>query len=86
MNDILYQNPIVDLTGKTLGETFPSLQFDQRPMLSKIEGANTYSGVYVLTNTNKGYTYNLSLQGMKKFDFGLDVTASYAYTKSKATK
>ena len=84
LNDILYQNPIVDLTGKTLGETFPSLQFDQRPMLSKIEGANTYSGVYVLTNTNKGYTYNLSLQGMKKFDFGLDVTASYAYTKSKA--
>lgn len=84
LNDILYLNPSVDLTGKTVGETIPSLSFDHRPMLGKIEGADTYSGIYVLTNTSKGYTYNLSLKGEKKFRFGLDVMASYTYTKSKA--
>ena len=83
LNDILYQNLVVDLTGKTLGETVPSLSFDQRPMLGKIEGAETYSGVYALSNTSKGYTYNLSLKGEKKFQFGLEAMISYTYTKSK---
>lgn len=84
LNDIAYQNLAVDLTGKTLGETIPSLSFDQRPMLSKIAGAETYSGIYALSNTSRGYTYNLSLTGKKSFDFGLDIMASYTYMKSKA--
>ncbi len=84
LHDIAYQNLAVDLTGKTLGETIPGLSFDQRPMLSKIAGAETYSGIYALSNTSRGYTYNLSLTGKKKFDFGLDMMASYIYMKSKA--
>lgn len=84
LNDIAYRNLVVDLTGQTLGEVIPSLSFDRRPMLKKIEGADTYSGIYALHNTSKGYTYNLSLTGRKRFDFGLDVTASYTYMKSKA--
>lgn len=83
LNDILYQNLAVDLTGATLGETYSSLDFDTRPMLAQIDGAGTYSGIYALSNTSKGYTYNLSLQGRKSFDFGLDLMASYTYTKSK---
>lgn len=83
LNDIAYQNLAVDLTGKTLGEVVPSLSFDRRPMLSKIAGAETYSGIYALSNTSKGYTYNLSLTGEKRFDFGLDLLASYTYMKSK---
>lgn len=83
LNDILYQNLAVDLTGKSLGETISSLSFDRRPMLSKIKGAETYSGIYAMSNTSKGYTYNLSLKGEKKFNFGLDIMASYTYTKSK---
>lgn len=84
LNDISYRNLAVDLTGKTLGEVVPSLSFDRRPMLGKIEGAETYSGIYALSNTGKGYTSNLSLTGEKKFDFGLDVMASYTYMKSKS--
>lgn len=84
LNDIAYRNLVVDLTGQTLEEVIPSLSFDRRPMLKKIDGADTYSGIYALHNTSKGYTYNLSLTGRKRFDFGLDVTASYTYMKSKA--
>ncbi len=82
LNDIAYQNLAVDLNGKTLGETIPSLGFDHRPMLSKVEGAENYTGIYALTNTGKGYHYNLSLTGKKKFDFGLDAVFSYTYMKS----
>lgn len=35
-------------------------------------------------NTSKGYSYNLSLQGTKRFAFGLDLSASYTFTQSKA--
>lgn len=84
LNDIAYQNLAVDLTGKTLAETVPGLEFDRRPMLNRIAGAETYSGIYLLSNTSKGYTYNLSLTAQKKFAFGLDVLASYTYMKSKA--
>lgn len=82
LHDITYQNLAVDLTGKTLGETIPELSFEQRPLLSKIDGAENYTGIYVLKNTGRGYTYNLSLSGQKKFGFGLDINASYTYMKS----
>lgn len=84
LNDILYKNLSYDLNGQTLGGTVEGLEFDQRPMFSVREGASNYYGIYELSNTNKGYTYSLSLQGEKKFAFGLDVTASYTYTRSKA--
>lgn len=83
LNDILYQNLAYEMNGKTLGEVYPNLSFDQRPMFSKVAGADTYSGIYALSNTSNGYTYNLSLKAEKKFDFGLDLMASYTYTQSK---
>lgn len=83
LNDILYRNIAVGLTGKTLGEVIPALSYDSRPMLDKIAGAEAYSGIYVMSNTNKGYTYSLSLTGEKKFSFGLDIMASYTYMESK---
>lgn len=83
LNDVLYRNLAVDLTGKTLDEIVPGLSFDRRPMLSKIDGAEMYSGIYLLSNTSEGYTYNISLTGERKFDFGLDVMAAYTYMKSR---
>lgn len=83
LNDILYQNLAYEMNGKTLGEVYSNLSFDNRPMFSKVEGANVYSGIYALSNTSKGYTYNLSLKAEKKFNFGLDVMASYTFTQSK---
>lgn len=39
----------------------------------------TYYAVVALDNTNKGYTYSLSGQIEKHFDFGLDLMAAYTF-------
>lgn len=41
-----------------------------------------YSTVVALGNTSKGYTYSLSGQVSKSFDFGLDLMASYTFGHS----
>lgn len=38
-----------------------------------------YSAIVALGNTSKGYTYSLSGQIQKHFDFGLDLSASYTF-------
>lgn len=84
LNDIYYQNLAYDLNGKTLGGEVPSLSFDNRPLFSRVTTGEPYAYIYELKNTNKGYTYNLSLQAKKSFDFGLDLMASYTFTRSRA--
>lgn len=89
LNDIYYKDLTRTEAGKTLGETYESLSFDNRPMFTKItstEDANLkkFTNVYMLDNTSKGYSYNLSLSAVKHFDFGLDLAASYTYSRSKS--
>lgn len=89
LNDIYYKDLTRTEAGKTLGETYESLSFDNRPMFAKItstEDANLkkFTNVYMLDNTSKGYSYNLSLSAVKRFDFGLDLAASYTYSRSKS--
>jgi hypothetical protein len=84
LNDILYQELAYDPNGKTVAQTYPSLSFDQRPMFENVTGGSAYSHIYALSNTNKGYSYNLSLKGEKKLDIGLDLMASYTFTRSKS--
>ena len=87
LNDILYKNLAVDETGKTYGQTYyegTDMAFDNRPMLEKVTKGTPFSNVYALYNTKKGYTVNLSLKAEKHFDFGLDLMASYTWTKSKS--
>ena len=84
LNDIYYKDLTRTEAGKTLGETYESLSFDNRPMFAKItstEDANLkkFTNVYMLDNTSRGYSYNLSLSAVKRFDFGLDLAASYPY-------
>ncbi len=84
LNDILYENLAYNTNGATLGQTVSGLEFDQRPMFEKVTTGTDYAYIYALSNSSKGYTYNLSFKGEKKFDFGLDVMASYTFTKSKS--
>lgn len=84
LNDILYRNLAYGENGETLADAIPGMSFDQRPMFERVTAGTDYSLIYALSNTSKGYTYNLSLKGEKKFDFGLDLMASYAYTQSKS--
>lgn len=83
LNDIYYQNIAYSETGKTYGEE-TGLYWDNRPMYERVTQGLPFSNIYVLKNTNKGYTYSLSLKAEKKFDFGLDLAASYTYTQSKS--
>ena len=89
LNDIYYKDLTRTEAGKTLGETYESLSFDNRPMFAKITSTEDpnlkkFTNVYMLDNTSKGYSYNLSLSAVKRFDFGLDLAASYTYSRSKS--
>ena len=85
LNDILYQNLAYEQTGKTFGQVYGSVGApveDNRPLYSKVTNGSPYTNIYKLSNTSKGYTVNLSLKAEKHFDFGLDLMASYTWTKS----
>ena len=85
LNDILYKNLAYEESGNTISEKY-GLSFDDRPIYQKVttEGASTYTNIYELSNTNKGYSYNLSAKVEKSFVFGLDFMAAYSYTQSKS--
>jgi len=84
LNDVAYKQLAYGLNGKTLGETYSSLSFDNRPMYLQYTKGTPFANIYMLTNTNKGYSYNLMASASKSFKFGLDVSASYTFTRSKS--
>lgn len=52
---------------------------DERPVFVNETIDNRYQAVYLASNTNEGYTYTLTGQLQKRFDFGLDLMAAYSY-------
>ncbi len=82
LNDVYYKDLTLDETGKTFGQTYGYL-WDNRPMMASTTGGTEFTHVYGLYNTSKGYTVNLSLKAEKHFDFGLDLMASYTWTRSR---
>lgn len=87
LNDIVYKNLAYEATGKTLADIREDSPFDNRPLFNSITygtANSAFQNIYMLTNTNKGYSYNLSIKAVKHFDFGLDLMASYTYSKSKS--
>lgn len=81
LNDIYYKNLAVDKTGKTFGQV-TGYEWDNRPMFERITNGTPFANIYALYNTSKGYTVNLSLKAEKHFAFGLDLMASYTWTRS----
>ncbi|WP_345331066.1 TonB-dependent receptor [Mucilaginibacter defluvii] len=58
---------------------------DTRPLYStantnKVDPA--FTNVIYLTNTNKGYTYSITGQLQKNFDFGLNAMVAYTYNRA----
>ncbi|MDJ1503229.1 carboxypeptidase-like regulatory domain-containing protein [Xanthocytophaga agilis] len=45
--------------------------------------SNNFSSVYLITNTTKGYRYQLTAQIQKAYQFGLNISAAYTYGQSK---
>lgn len=83
LNDVYFQNIAYGETGKTWGQV-TGMEWDNRPMYERVSKGTPFNNIYVLRNTSDGYTYNLSLKGEKHFAFGLDLMASYTYTKSRS--
>ena len=84
LNDVYYENLAFSPTGKTLADNYAAIDWDQRPVMRRTSTGTPFNNIYALYNTSQGYTYNLSLKGEKKFPFGLDLMASYTFTRSKS--
>lgn len=78
LNNITYTNVNSDPTVDFTWTGTP----DNRQVFTNSRIENTYSAVYVASNTSKGYTYNLSAQFAKSFDFGLTGTLAYSFNDS----
>lgn len=76
LNNILYNNINYQPTG-TLNNGG-----DNRPTYEKQD--KNFTQIMYLTNTNKGYTYNISAKLEKDFDFGLSTMVAYTYGQSKS--
>lgn len=55
----------------------------QQPIYSGARINPLYTNAYLLSNTDKGYRYNITGQISKSFPFGLDVMGAYTYGQSK---
>jgi hypothetical protein len=80
LNNIVYTNINSDPTVAFRWTGSP----DNRPVYSRSSIDDTYSAVYLASNTSRGYGYNLSASFSKVFDFGLDAMLAYSYGDSKS--
>ena len=55
----------------------------KRPVYSRLEKSK-YSNLIYLSNSSKGYSYNITGTLSKDFDFGLDASIAYTFGESKA--
>lgn len=79
LNNANYQNINISENGEgtvTLGPT-------SRPLWTKRTNA-TFSDVFLLTNTNKGYSYSLTAQLQKPYDRGWSGMVAYTYGRGKS--
>lgn len=86
LNNIYCKNLVVEDQGKVINNGS-----DNRPYYTSIvnkatniEYSKEYSGVYLLTNTNKGYTYSITAKLEKDFNCGLSAMAAYTFGHSKS--
>lgn len=79
-NNVFFENLALTKSGQVYAVNADSANANNVAPYYTID--KTYYEVIALKNTNKGYTYSLSGQLMKHFDFGLDLMASYTYGHS----
>jgi hypothetical protein len=87
LNDIYYQNLNLKAPNRTLQLPNGATSGDTRPIWSGILSEDlvnpTYTGVYLIDNTNKGESWTFTAQLTKPFDNGF--SGSLAYTFGTAT-
>lgn len=80
INNVFFENLALTKVGEVYA--VPGVNASAAPFYSNASSA--YENIINLKNTNKGYSYALSAQLEKYFDFGLDVAASYTYGRSRS--
>ena len=81
MNNVFFENLALTNNGEKV-YAIPGVEASAAPRYSK--GESDYYTIINLRNTNKGYTYALSALLEKKFNFGLDLSASYTFGHAKS--
>lgn len=79
LNDVAYKTLCYEKDGSTTVASKLGVPGDNRPYFKK---TSDFNNIYMLTNTDKGYSYNLMASGAKSFPFGLDLSASYTFTRA----
>ena len=80
INDLKFQQINIITTNPTY------YSFDtqkQMPIYSGVKINSNLSNAYLLSNTDKGYRYQLTTSVTKKYPFGLDVYGAYTYGVAK---
>ena len=83
INDLL----ITNLTAQDKGSKFYAVNSalatnENTTTLYDTSLAKSYSSIYLLSNTSKGYGYSVSASVAKSFHFGLDLYAAYTFAHS----
>lgn len=79
LNNVLYYNVnLAPATRKLTGGP------DDRPLFDNSRIDSDYTRVILGTNTNEGYTYNITAQLQKPFANGLTASAAYTFGRAKA--
>ncbi len=80
LNNVFYQNvnsdPTVDFNWTNGG--------DDRPIFTRGRIDDTYTAVYLASNTNEGYSYNMTASVEKDFSNGLSAFAAYSVGDAEA--
>ena len=81
LNNVFFENLALSNAGTTYAVS-PEVEASAAPYYTTAK--SNYYSIINLKNTNKGYTYALSAQLQKSFDFGLDLMASYTFSRAKS--
>jgi outer membrane receptor for ferrienterochelin and colicin len=75
LNNIYYQNLNIRPSNERAEGADNRLLYNRFDQI-----ATNYTGIYLASNTDQGYTYNLTAQLQKPFRSGLNFTLAYSYT------
>ena len=81
LNNVFFDNLAISSNNKVYAVSKDAANAENTaPYYTRNSG--DYSAIVALGNTSKGYTYSLSGQIQKHFDFGLDLSAAYTFGHS----
>lgn len=80
LHNVFFENLALTQSGTVY--SIPGVEASAAPYYTYASG--NYNSIINTKNTNKGYTYTLSALFNKSFNFGLDLSASYTFSRAKS--